>query len=348
MQRGVPARAVLLAAVWLLGACISGAHAAALQEISRDRFQAQVTRLQSVVVACESASATCNSDAVGADVQVGDAARGGFEEHWQWLRDALDKAKITKGDERAAMLRAAMAQLNDLAQESRTTRDEQQEREFRRMQAQAKEVLARPEFQRVAGTSWWDRAKAWMGAWIERFFLGVAQVGAAAPWLGTLLEWMFLIGAAAGVMFLLLRNVSRQRLRVSLGDAALQHGAWDREAEDWAARAEQCATAQEWRDAVHCIYWAAIVSLESRRAWRHNPARTPREYVSLLQPGSTQQWNLRSLTGIFERVWYGSGGADEVVYAEARKMYAGIAAGGDETRNAHNAADETLRAGGAA
>jgi len=81
---------------------------------------------------------------------------------------------------------------------------------------------------------------------------------------------------------------------------------------------------------VHCLYWAAIVSLESRRAWRHNPTRTPREYLRLLKPGSAQQRNLRGLTKIFERVWYGlrEGGAEE--YAEARGMYEALAAGSVE------------------
>jgi hypothetical protein len=67
------------------------------------------------------------------------------------------------------------------------------------------------------------------------------------------------------------------------------------------------------------------VLLESRRAWRHNPTRTPREYVRLLKPGSAQQQGLRKLTQIFERVWYGLRDADESEYAEARALYERVA-----------------------
>jgi hypothetical protein len=114
---------------------------------------------------------------------------------------------------------------------------------------------------------------------------------------------------------------------VALGDGALKASAWENEAEDWAKGAAEHAEAGEWREAVHCLYWAAIVLLESRRAWRHNPTRTPREYVRLLQPGSAQQMGLRKLTQIFERVWYGLRDAGAGEYAEARALYERLEAG---------------------
>ena len=226
------------------------------------------------------------------------------------------------------LLRDADAQLAEMAQESAVSPNGQPD--FGRARAEANAVLARAEFQRGGGPTWWDRAKSWMFGWLLRLFSGVAQVGAAAPWLGTLLEWLFFVGAAVGLLFFLLRNVARQRLRVSLEAQGLQTTAWDREADDWAQWAEQHAAAGEWREAVHCLYWAAIVSLEARRAWRHNPTRTPREYVRLLKAGSTQQQGLRRLTQIFERVWYGLRDANAEEYAEARAMYERLAAGAAE------------------
>ena len=347
VARGVRATAVGLMAVWLMAASGIDAHATTLTNISHEQFHAQVLRLQRVVAACGAASAACDSRSVGNDVQVGEVAHGGFEQHWQWLRATLDKAKTANEGGRAAMLRDATTQLSELAQDSQTASDAGEANEFRRARAHADTVLSEPEFQRGGGPTWWDRAKAWMVAWIERFFLGVAQVGAGAPWLGTLLEWLFFIAAAAGLLLLLLRNIARQRLRIAPGDAALECTAWDRGAEDWAARAEQCATAHEWRDAVHCIYWAAIVAMEARRAWRHNPARTPREYVRLLKPGSAQQQHLRGLTRVFERVWYGHLDADAALYNDARTLYDRLAKGVAEPGGERDAADATLAAGGA-
>ncbi len=290
-----------------------------------DEYRAQVTRLQGVVAACSTSAAACDAGSVGNDLRVGDVAKDGFEQHWQWLRATLTKAKVAKAEERAMLVREAEGQLAELAQESGAAAGAGEKQQFSRARKKANAVLARGEFQLGAGPTWWDRLKARALGWLGRFFTGVAAVGIAAPWLGRLMEWVFFVGAAVGLLFFLLRNAARQRLRVSLGDAALRGTAWDREADDWAERAEQHAAAGEWREAVHCLYWAAIVLLETRRAWRHNPTRTPREYVRLLKPGSVQEQGLRRLTQIFERVWYGLREANAEEYGEARSMYQGLA-----------------------
>ena len=246
---------------------------------------------------------------MGDDVRVGDVDKGGFEEHWDWLRGALKDSKTAKAGERATMLREAEARLAEMAQESAAGAGT--ETEFARERAAANAVLARAGVSGGGAGDVVGSREDEDAGWLQRLFEGVVEVGTAAPWLGTLLEWLFFVGAAVGLLFLLLRNVARQRLRVALGGEAVQGSAWESEAKDWAQWAAQHAQAGEWREAVHCLYWAAIVLLEGRRAWRHNPTRTPREYVRLLKPGSAQQQGLRRLTQIFERVWYGLRDADE-------------------------------------
>ncbi|HSY34126.1 MAG TPA: DUF4129 domain-containing protein [Acidobacteriaceae bacterium] len=319
------------------------AHAAGLRDVSVDGFRAEVVRLQGVVAACGRSAAGCNADAVGDDVRVGDVAKGGFEEHWDWLRGALKEARTAKDGERAKAMGEAGARLEEMGRESAA--GGAAETGFAHERDVANAVLAQPQFQGAVGLTWWDRAKTKMLGWLQRMFEGVVRVRTAAPWLGTLLEWVFYVGAAVGLLFFLLRNAARQRLRVALGGEAVQKSAWESEAEDWAKAAAEHAEAGEWREAVHCLYWAAIVLLESRRAWRHNPTRTPREYVRLLKPGSAQQQGLRRLTQIFERVWYGLRDADESEYAEARTLYQRLAAGAAESVGATN---ETLAAGGVA
>lgn len=344
--------ATLLIAMMLLLSCTQSAQAAGMKRLSMEAYRADVARLQGVVAECAGTAAACDAGSVGDDVRVGDVAKGGFEQHWQWLRDALTKAKSSKTEERTGLLREAEGQLAELATESgaggaaASAGDVQ---EFRLARKEANAVLARGEFQGSGGPTWWDRLKAWGMGWLLRFFTGVAQVGVAAPWLGTLLEWVFFVGAAAGLVFFLLRNVARQRLRVSLGDGTLHGSAWDREAEDWAMRAEQHAAADEWREAVHCLYWAAIVLLEARRAWRHNPTRTPREYVRLLKPESAQEKGLRRLTQIFELAWYGLRGASAEEYAEALSVYEGLAGSAMESSaGAEQRRGGIVSAGGAA
>jgi hypothetical protein len=155
-------------------------------------------------------------------------------------------------------------------------------------------------------------------------FVGVGALGKAAPWLWRVVEVLLYVGAAVGLLLFVRRAFVRQRLEISLAAGAARASGWDKEAADWASLADACAAQQEWRDAVHCLYWAAIVRLESRRMWRHNPARTPREYVRLLKPGSPQQGALRSLTQIFERVWYGLREASDEDYQRARSLFEGL------------------------
>jgi hypothetical protein len=95
---------------------------------------------------------------------------------------------------------------------------------------------------------------------------------------------------------------------------------WQKESDDWAARAQAEAGRGDWREAVHCLYWSAIVLLEGQRMWRQNRARTPREYVALLEPGSTKQQALGGLTRVFERIWYGLRPAAETDFRQASAM----------------------------
>jgi len=192
---------------------------------------------------------------------------------------------------------------------------------FAHERAVADEVLRRPEFQRNESETWWDRKKRQLLEMLVRLFSQVTRLGRAAPWLVRTLQWTFFGGAAVGLLVFLIRQMARQRLRVSLADGAVKAEAWTREASDWAERAQAFANDHAWREAVHCLYWAAIVLLESRRAWRHNPTRTPREYVRLLKAGSAQQEGLRKLTRTFERTWYGLRETDEKEYAEARRLF---------------------------
>jgi hypothetical protein len=302
---------------------------AALKSVSAADVRGEVPRLQGVVAGCAATGGpACAAAAVGDDLRVGDPKLGGYVVHWDWLRNALEKSKDLDAGKRGEMLKDSTARLSRIESELGAAEGAQSEqKEFARARLEANAVLALPEFQRKDTTTWWDRVTGIFGAWMARLLSGIARAGAAAPWLGPVVIWTLFLSAAAGLVFLVLRNLRRQRLQISLAGAAGAKTAWDREATDWAKQAEAFANGGEWREAVHCLYWAAIVSLESRRAWRHNPTRTPREYLRLLKPGSAQQRGLRGLTRIFERVWYGlrDGRAEE--YAEARGLYEALSSG---------------------
>jgi hypothetical protein len=216
--------------------------------------------------------------------------------------------------------------------------------EFTRAQAAAQKILAGAEFQREPPTLW-DRIKEKIGEALVRLFVGIDHVTSQSPWLGRTLEWLLFIAAAVGLVVWGLRAVQRQRLRVALGGEPLRTAERTRERDDWWRLAEVEAAKGAWREAIHAVYWAAIVHLENRRAWRHNPARTPREYVRLLKPGSPEQRELRGLTGALEKIWYGQQEAREGEYHEARESFERLAAGAESV--AANAGRAGLAGGGA-
>lgn len=204
-----------------------------------------------------------------------------------------------------------------------------QQAEFAHAQAAVAKILAGPEFQRPEPTLW-DRVKARILNAILQVFLGIDRVTTRSPWVGRTLEWLLFVAAAVGLLVWVMRMVQRQRLRVALGGEPEKSTPWDRETEDWRRQAEQEAAKGAWREAIHAIYWAAIVQLERRRAWRHNASRTPREYVRLLKTGSAEQRDLRGLTNSLEQSWYGQRESNAEEFAEARKSFERLAEGIDK------------------
>jgi Domain of unknown function (DUF4129) len=203
-----------------------------------------------------------------------------------------------------------------------------QEAEFARAGAAAKKILGSAEFQRPE-PGLWDRIKAKIIDTIIRIFDGIDRVTTKSPWMGRTLEWILFLAAAAGLLVWVMRTVQRQRLRVALGGEPAKNTAWARETEAWWTQAEREAAKGAWREAIHAVYWAAIVHLERRRAWRHDPARTPREYVRLLKTGSAEQRELRGLTNALEQNWYGQREASEENFGEARASFERLADGSE-------------------
>ncbi len=291
----------------------SGMSAGSSQDV-----QAHVQSLRALALACRADATACDVAKAGADdrVIVKDDADASFQVRWTWLRESLEEAKKGTVEQRAALMDAAAARLEEMSRPAPRLGKQ----EFAKARAATDRILAGAEFGRVEEPSWLDRKIAGFWLWFNKLWAGAAKLGAVGPWLGQLMEWMFFGGAAVGLLLYVRRNLQRQRLAVALNQRGSEL-AWTREATDWAAQAETSAHNGDWRDAVHCLYWATIVMLEGRRAWRHNPARTPREYVKLLKPGSVQQKSLRGLTQIFERLWYGLRSAGPADYEKARTLY---------------------------
>lgn len=310
----------------LLAACLAATplRAADLPSITAAQLRDQTAAMKQLVAACGADAKACEAAKVAADEQVGEPGKnGGYAQHWYWLRHAMDEAAKAKPEERTKLTSDAQARLDELAQQAGAPTAPPAALASARRHADT--VLAGAEYRAVSSPSWLDRILSFAGRVIDRLLAGVGAFGAASPWLAPVLEWGFFLGAAAGLGFLLLRAFARQRLQVRLSEGAAAASVWDRESTDWARHAAERAAAEDWREALHGLYWAAILHLESKRAWRHDPSRTPREYVRLLQPGSQQREALAGLTRLFERVWYGIEASSRPEYETAHGLFEKIA-----------------------
>jgi len=235
------------------------------------------------------------------------------------LREGLESARKASPADREKLLQEVSARLTEdatLADASTSsTKDD-----FSRARKRADEVLSEPEFQTVTEESYLQREIVRLFQWLDEVFNGVSRFGKRSPWLVPLMEWGSITLAAAGLLTWVFRTMQRQRLAVRV-EASSTAGVWQKESENWAELARTEAMRQDWRAAVHCLYWATIVMMEGRKLWRQNRARTPREYVQLLEPGSILQLELRKMTQLFERIWYGLRPAAESDYAGALALF---------------------------
>ena len=324
-------RAVWLAPMLLGGSvqCPPRAQAEPVTQVSSAMFQQQVVAAEQTVAACRIAATAC--DAGSLPLAPEQVSRGpgaaAFPVGWQWLRDAIDAARTGPAADRVTSMQAAEGHLAEWATEpgNAGSGGVGSSADFVRARRAANGVLARSEFSTsIEGPSWFDRQVARLMDWVSRLFLGMDRLGTRNPWLAGLIEWSCFLLAVGGLLFLLRRSLQRQTLRIALGEGAAVARRTDRDAADWTRLAEEQGATGEWREAIHCLYWAAIASLEARRAWRFNPSRTPREYLRLLRAGSEAERALGTLTRSFERVWYGHAEADEAAFGAAQANFAAV------------------------
>jgi Domain of unknown function (DUF4129) len=279
-------------------------------------YRGHLASLKMLVEACKRNPTECDAKKVGDDERVEGA---GFQTRWSWLRDVLSSAHSATQTDREKRLQEVVTRLDEdavLAAEAAP----QNADTFPRARRQADDVLSRPEFRTVTEASYWQRQVAKFGQWVGEMFGGVSRFGKRSPWLVPLMEWSSITLAAAGLLTWLFRTMQRQRLAVRIESSATSE-IWQKESDNWAELARAEAARKDWRAAVHCIYWATIVMMEGKKLWRQNRARTPREYLMLLEPGSGMQQALRRLTQLFERIWYGLRPAGESDYASALVLF---------------------------
>jgi hypothetical protein len=164
-------------------------------------------------------------------------------------------------------------------------------------------TLARREFQRAQASDWLEQLRARVSEWLMRLFSRIFGASLGSRTVAVVFAWIA-SGVALIVLAMWLASLLTRRSRATVLD--LDIGAKRAAARDWALRAVAAARIGDLREAVRCGYHAAVRRLEEQGTWSVDDARTPREYLRLLQGDDPRSPVLADLTHRFEHVWYGN------------------------------------------
>lgn len=176
-------------------------------------------------------------------------------------------------------------------------------------------IFRRKEFEGLRGPSELERWEARMGRWIAQKILWLLQQLHIRAGSGNFLAWGVIGIAFLALCYWVYRGLSRASRRTSMPhvDATASE-----KARAWIKDALAAADRGDYREAVHCAYWAAVARLEDLNLLTYDRARTPRESLRLLNAHPTQQDLLRELTRHFELIWYGYRPASATDWSSAR------------------------------
>jgi hypothetical protein len=191
-----------------------------------------------------------------------------------------------------------------------------------------KQVLSGRDFRNLETSTVRDTMLEKLGEWLNRLWENAAMLQARAAWVGRVIVWGFILAVCVGLAWGLLQLERRWRIRlIPESDGPAAGAASARDWQLWLADARRAAAAGQWREAIHFVYWATISRLESKRLWPADRARTPREYLALVAAEDPRKAGLATLTGSFERTWYGGRVAGESDYSQAETLADGLISG---------------------
>jgi hypothetical protein len=162
-------------------------------------------------------------------------------------------------------------------------------------------ILKRGEFQE-AGPSAWDFMRARISRWLAKHLFKLFGALQISKKTGNAIGWGVLFLAVMALFYAVYRWLANTSGRVELR-AEVEPSTSD--ARHWVQEALAAADRGDFREAIHCAYWASVAHLEDIRILPRDRARTPRESLRLLEQHPKEQGILRAITRSFELIWYG-------------------------------------------
>src|SRR5579863_1853870 len=213
-------------------------------------------------------------------VSVSDGSRQ-YSPNYAWLKDNLKHFQQADVKTRSIFLQQIQDHLRDLDVQAEAY--EKAQAASSSDQEKVNQILARREFRKAHGPGWGEILRQKILSWLARLLSRHPLYGKGATDLLHLLVYAAVAGAFIMFAIWLKKRFARPQEELSreIMPFAPSAKGWS----SWLGEARASAQQNDWRNAVHLAYWAAISFLETNGAWKPDRARTPREY---LNPGDPQ------------------------------------------------------------
>lgn len=193
--------------------------------------------------------------------------------------------------------------------------------------AEIAKILAGHEFATANRPSAWDLFRQRLSAWFDRLLYKLFGEINRYPMGQKALFWAVVFAAVGFIALWLFRFMASRDSFDSLppGEIVSASRTW----QEWIGMAREAASRRDFREAVHSAYWAGIARLEDTGVVPRDRAKTPREYLQLVEETPPSELGQRStnyrtplgeLTKRLERIWYANRGAGPEDFAETLKQ----------------------------
>jgi hypothetical protein len=231
-----------------------------------------------------------------------------------WLASRLLQAEHDSAQSKA-VLREVQSRLAAMRKSATEMERASPQTSAESARTQLDRILQRREFAGADGPGqselWADRISRWIAERIVRL-LSLLHVGRTT---GNVITWTIVALALGFFCYWIWENMFRRPRR---SEPAQSRSSGTEELRQWARDALAAAERGDYREAVHCAYWATIVHLEALGLLRRDHSRTPRESLRLLEPHAKERQLLGDFTRHFELIWYGYRPASPEDWTSAR------------------------------
>jgi Domain of unknown function (DUF4129) len=230
------------------------------------------------------------------------------------ISDALRQIEHNPKSAAAAELQS---RINAMGQQAQQLSERPPIADSANAQLKLKQILARGEFQAAPGPSTWDLIRARINRWILEHLLKLFSLLHISQRTGNMIAWGAIFLAVVLAFYVLYRWLTKSSKPVSF-HPEVEPAASD--TRHWLDEAFAAANRHDYREAIHCAYWASVAHLEDIRLLPRDRSRTPRESLRLLDQHPNQHGLLQTITRSFELVWYGYRPVSAVEWAGAKEQ----------------------------